>query len=37
MEDFINKLYNFILERQVKTGRYIAIYNDGELVDTIKR
>jgi hypothetical protein len=37
LEKILNELYNFILEKQVKSGNYIALYNDGELVDTIKR
>lgn len=37
LERILDGLYNFILEKQVKSGNYIAIYNDGELVDTIRR
>ena len=33
----LDELYVFILKKQLKTGNYIALYNDGELVDTIKR
>lgn len=37
LERMIDEFYMFILKKQIKTGNYIALYNDGELVDTIKR
>ena len=37
MLEILERFYKFLMEQEIKTGNYIAIYNDGELVETVKR
>lgn len=37
MYEILNKIYKFLANRELKTGNYIAIYENEELVSIFKR